>query len=227
MKDKQATENADEMIAPNGDATAPNGDATAPDGDATAPGVGALEHEEVMVADDSVAEEPLTEDGLLRDLEELQDRHLRLAAEFENYRKRTRRELAEMRRRSQADLVAGLLDVLDDLTRVAHAAPPAPDATVQSLMDGVGLVEAKMRKVLGDAGLARIEAAGQPFDPNLHEALATRPTSDPREDDIVCNVLVDGYTFDDILVRPARVQVSKYGQPSAPSEEEAVESDDA
>ncbi|MEJ2318614.1 MAG: nucleotide exchange factor GrpE [Gemmatimonadales bacterium] len=214
MKDKQATENAD-------------GEVIAPDGDATAPGVGALEHEEVMVADDSVAEEPLTEDGLLRDLEELQDRHLRLAAEFENYRKRTRRELAEMRRRSQADLVAGLLDVLDDLTRVAHAAPPAPDATVQSLMDGVGLVEAKMRKALGDAGLARIEAAGQPFDPNLHEALATRPTSDPREDDIVCNVLVDGYTFDDILVRPARVQVSKYGQPSAPSEEEAVESDDA
>lgn len=220
MKDKQTTENADEVIAQDADATAPDGGATAPDG-------AALEHEEVMVAEDSVAEEPLTEDGLLRDLEELQDRHLRLAAEFENYRKRTRRELAEMRRRSQADLVVGLLDVLDDLTRVAHAAPPAPDATVQSLMDGVGLVEAKMRKALGDAGLARIEAAGQPFDPNLHEALATRPTTDPREDDIVCNVIVDGYTFDEILVRPARVQVSKYGPPSLPSEEEAVEGDDA
>jgi len=160
-------------------------------------------------------------------LEELQDRHLRLAAEFENYRKRTRRELAEMRRRSQADLVAGLLDVLDDLTRVAHAAPPAPDATVQSLMDGVGLVEAKMRKALGDAGLARIEAHGQPFDPNVHEALATRPTTDPSQDDIICNVIVDGYTFDEILVRPARVQVAKYGPPSSPSEEEAVEGDDA
>jgi molecular chaperone GrpE len=220
MKDKQTTENADEVIAQDADATAPDGGATAPDG-------GALEHEEVMVAEDSVAEEPLTEDGLLRDLEELQDRHLRLAAEFENYRKRTRRELAEMRRRSQADLVVGLLDVLDDLTRVAHAAPPAPDATVQSLMDGVGLVEAKMRKALGDAGLARIEAAGQPFDPNLHEALATRPTTDPREDDIVCNVIVDGYTFDEILVRPARVQVSKYGPASSPPEEEAVEGDDA
>lgn len=206
-------ENADEAIAQ--------------DADTLAQDAGALEHEELMVAEESVAEESPTEDGLLQDLEELQDRHLRLAAEFENYRKRTRRELAEMRRRSQADLVAGLLDVLDDLTRVAHAAPAAPDATVQSLMEGVGLVEAKMRKALGDAGLTRIEAAGQPFDPNLHEALATRPTTDPREDDIVCDVIVDGYTFDEILVRPARVQVTKYGPPSSPTQEEAVEGDDA
>jgi len=210
MKDKETTENADEVIAQDADAIAQDG--------------AAIEHEGVLVAEESVAEEPPAEDGLLQDLEELQDRHLRLAAEFENYRKRTRRELAEMRRRSQADLVAGLLDVLDDLTRVAHA---APDATVQSLMDGVGLVEAKMRKALGDAGLTRIEAAGQPFDPNLHEALATRPTTDPREDDLVCNVIVDGYMFDEILVRPARVQVAKYGPPSSPPEDEAVEGDDA
>ncbi len=212
-KDKETMENADEAIAQ--------------DADTLAQDAGALEHEELRVAEESVAEEYPTEDGLLQDLEELQDRHLRLAAEFENYRKRTRRELAEMRRRSQADLVAGLLDVLDDLTRVAHAAPAAPDATVQSLMEGVGLVEAKMRKALGDAGLTRIEAAGQPFDPNLHEALATRPTTDPREDDIVCDVIVDGYTFDEILVRPARVQVTKYGPPSSPTQEEAVEGDDA
>lgn len=210
MKAKKTTENADEMIAQDADAIAQDG--------------AAIEHEEVLVAEESVAEEPPAEDGLLQDLEALQDRHLRLAAEFENYRKRTRRELAEMRRRSQADLVAGLLDVLDDLTRVAHA---APDATVQSLMDGVGLVEAKMRKALGDAGLRRIEAAGQPFDPNIHEALATRPTTDPRQDDIVCNVIVDGYMFDDILVRPARVQVAKYGLPSSPPGEETVEGDDA
>ena len=212
MKDKETTENADEVIAQDAAAIAQDG--------------GAIQHEEALVAEESVAEEPPAEDGLLQDLEELQDRHLRLAAEFENYRKRTRRELAEMRRRSQADLVAGLLDVLDDLTRVAHAAPATPDATVQSLMDGVDLVEAKMRKALGDAGLTRIEAAGQPFDPNLHEALATRPTTDPREDDIVCHVIVDGYMFDGILVRPARVQVAKYGPPRSP-EEEAAEGDDA
>ena len=211
MKDKESTETADETIAP--------------DAGVSAQEAGASAHEEVMVAEEPTPDEPTT-DGLLQDLEELQDRHLRLAAEFENYRKRTRRELAETRRRSQADLVAGLLDVLDDLTRVAHAAPPAPDATVQSLMEGVGLVEAKMRKALGDAGLERIEASGQPFDPHLHEALATRHTTDPSEDDLVCNVILDGYTFNDILVRPARVQVAKYGPPES-SEEEAAEGDDA
>jgi molecular chaperone GrpE len=210
MKDKESTETADETIAP--------------DAGVSAQEAGASAHEEVMVAEEPTPDEPTT-DGLLQDLEELQDRHLRLAAEFENYRKRTRRELAETRRRSQADLVAGLLDVLDDLTRVAHAAPPAPDATVQSLMEGVGLVEAKMRKALGDAGLERIEASGQPFDPHLHEALATRHTTDPSEDDLVCNVILDGYTFNDILVRPARVQVAKYGPPE--SSEEEAEGDDA
>ncbi|UCG74685.1 MAG: nucleotide exchange factor GrpE [Gemmatimonadota bacterium] len=168
-------------------------------------------HDEVLVAEQEMAEREAREDGLIRDLEELQDRHLRLAAEFENYRKRTRRELTEMRRRSQADLVRGLLDVLDDLSRVAHA---ASDATVDSLLEGVGLVEQKMRKELGDEGLERIDAAGQPFDPNLHEALSVRPTDDPAKDDVVSAVLLDGYTFGQILVRPARVEVMKYAEPS-------------
>ena len=172
-----------------------------------------------------LAEDELpTEDALVRDLEELQDRHLRLAAEFENYRKRTRRELAETRRRSQAELVRGLLDVLDDLNRVAHA---ASDATVESLLEGVRLVEVKLHKELGEAGLERIDAVGKPFDPNLHDALATRPTDDPGEDDTVSSVLVDGYRFRDILVRPARVQVNKYTPPARqPLEEAAAEQDE-
>ena len=195
--------------------------ATGPDGELGAGSAedrdgepGGSEHENVVVA-----EEPPSEDALLRDLEELQDRHLRLAAEFENYRKRTRRELAETRKRSQAELVRGLLEVLDDLSRVAHA---APDATVESLSEGVGLVEAKLRKTLGDAGLQPIDAAGQPFDPNLHEALITRPTDDPEEDEMVGGVLLEGYMFGDLLVRPARVEVMKF-EP-APESSEAGDS---
>ncbi len=148
-------------------------------------------------------------------------RHLRLAAEFENYRKRTRRELGEARRRAQADLVAGVLDVLDDLTRVAHL---PGDTTVEALIQGVQLVEAKMKKELGDAGLRRIEAAGARFDPNLHEALATRPTEDAAEEGTVSDVLLEGYTFDDILVRPSRVAVKKFTPAeNAESEEPARE----
>lgn len=172
---------------------------------------GAHEHEGFVVPE----EPPKAEDGLVQELQELQDRHLRLAAEFENYRKRTRRELAEMRLRAQADLVRCLLEVLDDLGRVAEA---TPDATVESLQEGIALVELKMRRELDDAGLARIEAAGKRFDPTLHEAIVTRPVSEPEEDDLVSRVFLEGYTFGPILVRPARVEVSKYA--SAPAEEQ-------
>jgi molecular chaperone GrpE len=159
--------------------------------------------EEIVVADERASEE----DGLVRELEELQDRHLRLAAEFENYRKRTRRELGEARKRAQADLMARVLDILDDLTRVAQLPGETP---VESVVEGVRLVEAKMKKELGDAGLRRIEAAGARFDPNLHEALATRPTEDPQDEDTISDVLREGYTFDDLLVRPSRVAVKKF-----------------
>lgn len=167
---------------------------------------GAHEHEVLVAAE----EPPEAEDGLVQ---ELQDRHLRLAAEFENYRKRTRRELAEMRVRAQADLVRRLLEVLDDLGRVAEA---TPDATVESLQEGIALVELKMRRELDDAGLARIEAAGKRFDPNLHEAVVTRPVSESEEDDLVSRVFLEGYTFGPVLVRPARVEVNKYA--STPEE---------
>lgn len=201
MRNKQKVEE------PVGDSGSPNGpsDAAAPSGDPGAPEA----HEEIAVAE----EQPAAEDGLARELDELQDRHLRLAAEFENYRKRTRRELGEARMRAQADLVARVLDVLDDLTRVLQV---PGDATVDSLIEGVRLVEAKMKKQLGDAGLRRIEAAGERFDPNLHEALATRPTEDPAVEDTVSDVLREGYTFGDILVRPSRVAVRKF----TPAEDE-------
>ncbi len=183
---------------------------TAADERAAAEGTeGASEHEGLAVAE----EPPEAEHGLVQELQELRDRHLRLAAEFENYRKRTRRELAEMRVRAQADLVRRLLEVLDDLGRVAEA---TPDATVESLQEGIALVEMKMRRELDDAGLARIEAAGKPFDPNLHEAIVTRRVSEPEEDDLVSRVFLEGYTFGPVLVRPARVEVSKY----APTPEE-------
>jgi molecular chaperone GrpE len=209
MKDRRDAEGTVEEAAAGPQIAAAEAAASEP---AEAEGTeGAHEHEGLVAA-----EEPLeAEDGLVQELQELQDRHLRLAAEFENYRKRTRRELAEMRLRAQADLVRCLLEVLDDLGRVAEA---TPDATVESLQEGIALVELKMRRELDDAGLARIEAAGKPFDPNLHEAIVTRPVSTREQDDLVSRVFLEGYTFGPILVRPARVEVGKYA--SAPEEEQ-------
>lgn len=147
-------------------------------------------------------------DPLLEELEQLRDRHLRLAAEFENYRKRTRKELLATREAGKAELARSLLDALDDLGRLAAIAEDS--TTVEALHEGIELVERKLVKEMEEAGLSPIEAEGEPFDPNLHEALTTVPTDRPEEDDRISRVFVPGYTFGDRLLRPARVEVKQY-----------------
>lgn len=150
----------------------------------------------------------------LEELERLRDKHLRLAAEFDNYRKRTRRELAGQRKEAQAALAGELLDVLDDFSRVTESARESEDAA--ALREGVEMVERKFRRILEEAGLSRIDAGGERFDPHEHEALTTTPVDDPDEDGVVSQVLVEGYRFGDRLLRPARVEVQKYRDPEAP-----------
>lgn len=142
------------------------------------------------------------------ELHALNDRHLRLAAEFDNYRKRSDRERQEQRTRSQADLVRKLLDVLDDLQRVAEV--DAGSTTTEALHEGVALVEKKFRRALESAGLEPIDPTGEFFNPESMEALMTVPAEHPEEDEVVAAVLQKGYRFGNVLIRPARVQVKKY-----------------
>lgn len=145
--------------------------------------------------------------SLQRDLASASDRYLRLAAEFDNYRKRVERERADTFARAQADLAGKLLDPLDDLERVAQYAPDA-DAP---LLQGVQLVERKLRQVLQAAGLEPVAAEGARFDPNSMEAVAMVDTDSPAEDEIVSDVFQRGYFFKGTLIRPARVRVKKHG----------------
>ncbi|MBV9772618.1 MAG: nucleotide exchange factor GrpE [Gemmatimonadetes bacterium] len=138
----------------------------------------------------------------------LRDRHLRLAAEFDNYRKRVERERSESWNRAQAELAAKLLDVLDDLQRVAHFNPET--ATAQALLEGTQMVERKLNRVLEAAGVEAIEPAGEPFDPAVHEALMTVPAESREEDNSVADVFQKGYRLKGTLLRPARVRVKKY-----------------
>ncbi len=153
----------------------------------------------------------------LEELEELRNRHLRLAAEFENYRKRTRRELGDARERGQAELAGRLLDALDDLDRLLESIEE--DAAAETLEEGVEMVRRKLWKELSEAGLARIEAEGEPFDPEVHEGLLTSPTDDPDEDRRVARVMIQGYRFGDRVLRPARVEVKKYVDEDADDED--------
>ena len=145
---------------------------------------------------------------LAEELEAVNERYLRLAAEFENFRKRTQRERAELSTFAQAELARRLLPTLDDLARVSETPPET--TTVEALDAGLDLILRNLRKELQEAGLARIEARGERFDPELHQALMTAATDDPKLDDTVSRVLVDGYVFRDRLVRPAQVEVLTY-----------------
>src|SRR5918999_3377933 len=138
------------------------------------------------------------------DLAELRDRHLRLAAEFDNYRKRSSRERAELADRAQASFVAELLDVLDDLERLMASDPSTPLA---SLREGLNAVDRKLWKELQDAGVERIDPVGSAFDPALHEAVSTTPAPDASSVHTVSATFQPGYRFKGALVRPARVQV--------------------
>ena len=138
------------------------------------------------------------------DYAELKDRHLRLAAEFDNYRKRSTRERAELADRAQASFVAKLLDVLDDLDRLVASDPTTP---LPTLREGLSAVDRKLWKELQDAGVERIDPVGTAFDPALHEAVSTTPTSDRSNDHVVSATFQPGYRFKGTLIRPARVQV--------------------
>jgi molecular chaperone GrpE len=145
---------------------------------------------------------------LQRQLTEHQDRYLRLAAEFDNHRRRTARERQEAGARAQADLVRHLVDALDDLGRFAHVDPATTDAT--TVVQGVEMVEKKLQKALAAAGLQIVDPLGQPFDPAQHEAVGTEPTTSREEDHQVARVYQLGYVFAGHLLRPARVVVKQH-----------------
>lgn len=140
---------------------------------------------------------------LSSDLDESRDRHLRLAAEYDNFRKRTARERAELADKAQGALVTRLLDALDDLERLA--ANQATDAS--TVQQGLILIDKKLRKELEAAGLERVDPVGKPFDPAVAEAVHILPPPEPAKDHTVAATFQAGYRFKGALIRPARVQV--------------------
>ena len=136
------------------------------------------------------------------------DRYLRLAAEYDNYRKRSLKERQDAGARAQGDLVRQLIEALDDVARFAHVDPASTDAA--TVVQGVDMVEKKLLKALGNAGLEVINPVGETFDPALHEAVATEPTSAKEDDHVVSRVYQPGYVFKSQLLRPARVVVKQW-----------------
>jgi molecular chaperone GrpE len=166
------------------------------------------------VADDGVAGEfsdapAATGDAeRQRTLEEQRDKYLRLAAEYDNYRRRTVKERQEAAWRGQSDMVKGMLDALDDLGRFAHVDPSTVEAA--AVVQGAEMVEKKLLKTLAGHGLEIVNPVDHPFDPALHEAVATEPAASSEDDHMVARVFQPGYIFNGQLLRPARVVVKQW-----------------
>jgi molecular chaperone GrpE len=128
----------------------------------------------------------------------------RTAADFANYRRRTEEERGVMTQLSNAVLISKMLSVLDDFDR---ALASVPEDAHEGWVDGIQLVERKLRTVLESEGVTPIEAVGQPFDPNLHEAVVHQETTD-YPDNVVIDEVQRGYRLGDRVLRPALVRVA-------------------
>jgi len=204
-KDERIEETVPEDAVPSDDEVAADAPTDEPAESQGASEAEELESDELTDAGDAL-DDPAQR--MAEELELVSDRHLRLAAEFENFRKRTRREQAELSVVAQANLARRLLPTLDDLARVSSTPPET--TTVEALDAGLDLILRNLRKELEDAGLTRIEAMGERFNPELHQALMTADTPDRELDDTISRVFVDGYVFRERLVRPAQVEVLTY-----------------
>lgn len=147
-------------------------------------------------------------DGEHPELAEQKEKYLRLAAEFDNFRRRANRERQEAGARAQADLVKKMLDALDDLARFAHVDPASTNPA--TIVEGVDMVEKKMIKTLAAAGLEVVNPTSERFDPAKHEAVSIEMTASAEEDGQVARVFQPGYLFNGQLLRPARVVVKQH-----------------
>jgi molecular chaperone GrpE len=141
-------------------------------------------------------------DALQADRDQLFDRLQRLAAEFDNYRKRNAREQAAFAERASERLVKELIPILDDLGRALEAAADHEEAKLE---DGVRLVHRSLADLLAKQGLTEIETDGK-FDPHVHEALLSQPSE--AEEGSVIEVVQKGYRLGDKVLRPARVVIA-------------------
>ena len=147
---------------------------------------------------------------------ELEDRLLRLAADFDNYKKRMAKEFGYLIKNANENLILQLLDTLDNFQRALNSAKTSND--YENFHKGVVLIYNHMKEILTKEGLKEIESIGKPFDPNFHEAV-TQAESDKYDEGIIMDEISKGYMLNDRLLRASKVAVSK-GKPK----EEKVES---
>lgn len=162
--------------------------------------------EEILEQADEEAQFQAEIDRLTRERDDANDQMLRALADLQNVRRRAQQERQDLIRRASEGLVRELLPVLDSFDRALASAENG--ASVESLVEGLRILDRQLRQVLAMEKLERIDALGEPFDPERHEAIGTEVT-DAYEEGVVALQVEAGYAFDGRVLRPARVKVAK------------------
>lgn len=152
-----------------------------------------------------LADAASTVEALEAKINTAKNQYVRLQADFDNYRRRTREDQARTSRTVTAEVLKEILPVLDNMDRALEHMKK--DEAAGPYMEGYRLIQKGLIKVLDDFGVKEIDAKGKPFDPHFHEAVM-EIQSDDVDDDTVAMVLQKGYMIDDIVLRPAKVQVA-------------------
>ena len=201
-KDKRATDEA--AAKPQGDAVEDTSAASDVDAAQAADGAeqSADETQDSGETVLEVVEDPLT--AMTRERDDLQDRLMRLAAEFDNFRKRTAREWQEHRKRAASDVLREMIELVDNFERALEA--PAEDG--DGLRKGVEMIHQQLLASLQKFGIESVAAEGMEFDPQQHEALMMVESDEVKSQHVV-QVIQKGYALNGDILRPARVTVSK------------------
>lgn len=153
----------------------------------------------------AASNEPTMEEKLKQEIELLNDKHLRLFAEFDNFKRRSAKERGELIGTASKGIILNLLPVLDDFDRAQKSMESAAD--VQALKEGIELIIAKFRNILSQQGVKEMESVGTPFDPDLHEAVTNIPAPSEDMKGKVVDEVEKGYYLNDKVIRFAKVLV--------------------
>ena len=142
--------------------------------------------------------------NLEEQLNVIQDKHIRLKAEFENFRRRKADEISRLLQFEGENAIRGFLPILDDLERMIHSS----DASEESLKDGVSMVESKIQKYFESLSIKPFGEKGDEMDPDIHDAMLIQ-TDKKMDDNSILEVFEKGYTYRDKVIRHAKVIVNK------------------
>jgi molecular chaperone GrpE len=163
------------------------------------------DNEETAETETTVTEGPSAEDKLKDEVAQANDKYLRLYAEFDNFRRRTQKERAELLQTAGKEVIVAMLPILDDFERAAKAMENSTD--VNAVKEGVALVQHKLKNILVQKGLKEMESKGAAFDADIHEAITNIPAPSDDLKGKVVDELEKGYFLNDKVVRFAKVVV--------------------